>query len=69
MAAFSPDRHQTVTAPASHTCTVQSWDTVYVMATAEHRERVTRDGHHGLGAPEGEIPPGDSSVADILHYG
>src|SRR5580704_15393710 len=36
----------------------------YVMATAEHREPCdSRGSCTVLGAPEGEIPPGDSTVA------
>src|SRR5580692_4358992 len=36
----------------------------YVMATAEHREPCdSRGSCTVLGAPEGEIPPGDSTIA------
>src|SRR5262249_24212216 len=39
----------------------------YVMATAEHREPCdSRGSCTVLGAPGGEIPPGDSTVASIL---
>src|SRR5215831_9385388 len=38
----------------------------YVMATAEHREPCdSRGSCTVLGAPGGEIPPGDSATADI----
>src|SRR5271169_3024984 len=38
----------------------------YVMATAEHREPCeSRGSCTVLGAPGGEIPPGDSTIADI----
>src|SRR5580704_8703119 len=38
----------------------------YVMATAEHREPCdSRGSCTVLGAPEGEIPPGDSTVASV----
>src|ERR1700732_3835955 len=39
----------------------------YVMATAEHREPCdSRGSCTVLGAPEGEIPPGDSTFASRL---
>src|SRR5215472_11137323 len=39
----------------------------YVMATAEHREPCdSRGSRTVLGAPGGEIPPGDSTTAEIL---
>src|SRR6516165_2652753 len=39
----------------------------YVMATAEHREPCdSRGSCTVLGAPGGEIPPGDSTFASIL---
>src|SRR5712672_1600966 len=39
----------------------------YVMATAEHREPCdSRGSCTVLGAPSGETPPGDSSIASIL---
>src|ERR1700730_7117006 len=38
----------------------------YVMATAEHREPCdSRGSCTVLGAPEGEIPPGDSTFSDM----
>src|SRR6202035_2652191 len=38
----------------------------YVMATAEHREPCdSRGSCTVLGAPEGEIPPGDSTFASV----
>src|SRR5262249_55406455 len=38
----------------------------YVMATAEHREPCdSRGSCTVLGAPGGEIPPGDSTIADV----
>src|SRR6516225_8633330 len=38
----------------------------YVMATAEHREPCdSRGSRTVLGAPGGEIPPGDSTTAEI----
>src|SRR5262245_3092203 len=39
----------------------------YVMAPAEHREPCdSRGSRTVLGAPEGEIPSGDSTIAEIL---
>src|SRR5260370_35486105 len=39
----------------------------YVMETAEHREPCeSRGSRTVLGAPGGEIPPGDSTIASIL---
>src|SRR5215831_3136769 len=39
----------------------------YVMATAEHREPCdSRGSRTVLGAPGGEIPPGDSTTAAVL---
>src|SRR5262249_61151039 len=41
----------------------------YVMATAEHREPCdSRGSCTVLGAPGGEIPPGDSTGADITRH-
>src|SRR5438874_5752201 len=41
----------------------------YVMATAEHREPCdSRGSCTVLGAPGGEIPPGDSTTANCLYH-
>src|SRR6266404_968971 len=41
----------------------------YVMETAEHREPCeSRGSRTVLGAPGGEIPPGDSTLADITPF-
>src|SRR5438094_3446272 len=49
-------------APTQHSSHIGS----YVMATAEHREPCdSRGSCTVLGAPGGEIPPGDSTTGDL----
>src|SRR5262245_59666120 len=51
--------------PAQHSLPIG----YYVTATAEHREPCdSRGSCTVLGAPGGEIPSGDSTTAEILHF-